>query len=229
MRRLPSPRELLAALAACGDSDDEGGHELEQLVTVYSSQLAETLGVVPSRILGLTRLALSGRRARVHELLREARQRQQAAAASVAQNLSIAAATMLAKLARWEDTRVILDPRIVLGRSLLGDRSRRYVRFDAEGVAVVVVRRDKLAEAAKALKFADMTCTLDERGLRFGWRDGRGGLLLTSQDVEVRYRDAVLQVVVARVRPAVATTAVPFRQERATSWVPDLLGDLSIF
>lgn len=228
MRRVPSPRELAGALAACGESDDEGGQELEQLLAAYSSQLAEALGMGPSKVVGLARLAPSARRERIRELLREARQRQQAAAASLAQNLSVAAATMLAKLAQWEEARVVLDPRIVLGRSLLGDRSRRYVRFDAEGVATVVVRRDKLAEAAKALTFPDVTCALDERGLRFGWRGGRGGLRLTSQDVESRHRDAVLQVVMARPRSAL-TALVASPPERASSWVPDFLGELSVF
>jgi hypothetical protein len=228
MRRVPSPRELAAALAACGESDDDGGQELEQLLAACSSQLAEALGIGPSRLLGLPGLTPSARRDRIRELLRDARQRQQAAAASVAQNLSVAAATMAAKLARWEGARVVLDPRIVLGRSLLADRSRRYIRFDAENHAVVVVRRDKLAEAAKALTFIDVTCAIEERGLRFTWRAGRGGLLLTSQDVELRHRDAVLQVVIARPRPASAVT-LSLRQERAASWVPDFLGELSVF
>ncbi len=228
MRRVPSPRELAGALAACGESDDEDSQELEQLLAAYSSQLAEALGIGPSKVVGLTRLAPSARRERIRELLLEARQRQQAAAARVAQNLSVAAATMLAKLARWEEARVVLEPRIVLGRSLLGDRSRRYVRFDAEGIATVVVRRDKLTEAAKALTFTDVTCALDERGLRFGWRGGRGGLRLTSQDVELRHCDAVLHVVMTRPHP-VPTAVLALRPERASSWAPDFLGEFSVF
>lgn len=229
MARVPSRRELVAALAVCSEYDDDSGQELEQLLAAHSSLLAEFLGTAPARLVSLRTMAPAARRVRLRELLRDARQRQQAVAASAAQNLSIAAATMLAKLARWEGTRVVLDPRILLGRSLLGDRSRRYVSLDAEDLAVVVVRREKLVEASKALVFPDTTCALEARGLRFSWHEGRGGLLLTNQDVEARHRDAVLHVVVPRSRAAASMVAAPPPRERSTSWAPDLFGELSIF
>lgn len=228
MARVPSRRELVAALVTCSEYDD-GGQELEQLVAAHSSLLAEFFGTTPPKLLSLGAMTPDSRRARVRELLREARQRQEAAAANAAQNLSVAAGTMLAKLARWEGARVVLDPRIVLGRSLLGDRSRRYIRFDAEDLSVVVVRREKLLEASKALTFSDTTCALEARGLRFAWREGRGGLLLMNQDVEPRHSDAVLHVVVARPRPVVPAAPTALRHERTTSWAPDFFGELGIF
>lgn len=229
MARVPSRRELVAALAVCSEYDDDSGQELEQLLAAHSSLLAEFLGTTPARLLSLRAMTPAARRVRLRELLRDARQRQQAVAVSAAQNLSIAAATMLAKLARWEGVRVVLDPRIVLGRSLLGDRSRRYVSLDAEDLAVVAVRREKLVEASKALVFPDTTCVLEPRGLRFNWNEGRGSLLLTNQNVEARHRDAVLHVVVPRPRPATPVVAAPPPRERSTSWAPDLFGELSIF
>jgi hypothetical protein len=136
---------------------------------------------------------------------------------------------MLSKLSWWEERRVVLDPRIVLGRNLLGDRSRRYIRFAPEDRAAIVVRREKLIDASKALKFIDIACSLDERGLRFEWRGGVGGLLLTTQQIEARYRDAVLHVEVLKPRPAVPTIVAPPRRERASSWVGDVFGELSPF
>jgi hypothetical protein len=230
MRRPPSPRELVAALAACGEGDDDCGQELKQLLAASSSQLADVLGTTQAKLLALPGMAHGARQARVRELLRDARQRQQSASASVAQNLSVAAATMLAKLARWDGARVVLDPRIVLGRSLLADRSRRYVRFDAEDFPAVAVRRDKLAQAARALTFKDMACSIDARGLRFTWRGGRGRLLLTNQEVELRHRDTVLHVVMAKPCPtSLPVRATTPRQERAGSWAPDFFGELSVF
>lgn len=229
MVRVPSRRELVAALVTCTECDDDSGQGLEQLLAAHSSSLAEVLGTAQARLLALGSMTASARRGRVQELLRDARQQQQAAAVSAAQNLSVAAATMLVKLARWEGAHVVLDPRIVLGRGLLGDRACRYVRFDAEDLAVVVVRRDKLVEASKALIFADTTCVLERRGLRFTWRGGRGGLLLTNQDVEARHRDAVLHVTIPTLRPASPLVAMPPQRERAASWAPDLFGELSVF
>ena len=226
---MPSRRDLVAALVACAESDEDGGRELEQLLTAYSSALAEALGITSAKLLPLCGMAVDARRNRVQELVRAAQVRRQSAAVTAALNLSVAAATMLTKLARWEGARVVLDPRIVLGRSLLADRSRCYVRFDAEDLAVVVVRREKLVEASKALKFPDTTCALEARGLRFTWRAGRGGLLLTNQDVEARHRDAVLHVVMPKPRPATPVAAAPPMRERTTSWAPDLFGELSIF
>ena len=108
---------------------------------------------------------------------------------------------MLALSAAWEDERITLDARIVLGRNLLADRTRRFIRFDVEGRAPLVIRREKLSEAGKALKFADVSCAVDRAGLRFRWRSGKGGLLLFDTKVDARYRDAVLYVVIARPRP----------------------------
>jgi hypothetical protein len=164
-------------------------------------------------------------------LLKAGKARQQSVHAAAMQNLSIASATMLAKLARWEDDRVRLDHQIVLGRSLVADRTRRYICFAAEGYDPVPIRREKLVGAARALTFPDLSCSLDTRGLRFSWRGGRGRLLLVSQRVELHQRDAVLSVVVDRPRPRAVDveTAIHPPRERVSTWVGDALNELSIF
>jgi hypothetical protein len=129
----------------------------------------------------------------------------------------------------WEDARVVLDARIVLGRGLLADRARRYVRFEAEGYEAVLIRREKLAEAAKALRFPDVVCAIDRRGLRFSWRGGLGHLLLVSQVIDSRHRDAVLSVALQKPRPVARQSATPPVRERVSSWVPDVFGELSVF
>ncbi|MDF3069758.1 MAG: hypothetical protein K0R38_5359 [Polyangiaceae bacterium] len=229
MARPPSPRELVRSLTACAESEDEVNQELEQLLVDHSSLLAEALGVGVERLLSLRQLAPDARRVRVRALVSEARRKRQVASASVAENLSLAAATMLSKLARWEESRLVLDAKIVLGTGLVGDRTRKYLRFAPDERAAVVIKREKLVEAARALKFADVECFLEPHALRFAWRGGVGGLALTSQQVDSRERDAVLHVVLTRPEPVRKVRAVPAARERASSWVADVFGDLSVF
>lgn len=227
MRRQPSPRDLVATLIAVTDADDD--RELEQLLVAQSSPLADALCTTVAQVEALLRMAPLARSARVRELVRIAKEQHQAANAAATQNLALASAAMLNKLARWEDARVVLDARIVLGRSIVADRARRYVRFDAEGYEEIVIRRDKLVEAAKALLFPDVDCALDCEGLRFSWRGGLGHLLLVSQVVDSRHRDAVLSIVLEKPRPVTRPSAAPSARERVSSWLPDVFGELSVF
>jgi len=227
MRRRP-PRELIATLVASVESESEDDQELQQLLVTHALELAEALGVSPGSLVAACALPSMDRIVRVRVLVRRAEERTRSAHAALTQNLALAAAAMLAKLAAWGEDRVDLDSRIVLGRNLLADRSKKCVRFDAEGIGSVVVRRGKLAEAGKALRFPDVTCWLDRSGLSFGWRAGRGGLRLVTQQVEARDRDAVLSVVMARPRPA---QVLEHRQppERPSSWLDDAFTELSMF
>jgi hypothetical protein len=218
-------------LLACVECEDEGDQELEQLLVAHSLQLADALNTTPPHLEALRTMTPMNRIVRVRTLMRAAKARQQAVHAAAMQNLSIASATMLAKRARWEDDRVHLDPRIVLGRGLVADRTRRYICLAAEGYDSVAIRREKLVGAARALTFPDLSCWLDKRGLLFSWRGGRGQLLLVSQRVESNQRDAVLSVVVDRPRPRavdVETASHPPR-ERVSTWVGEAFNELSIF
>ncbi|HXK16725.1 MAG TPA: hypothetical protein VNG33_02890 [Polyangiaceae bacterium] len=192
-------------------------------------ELAEALGVSPGSLVAACALPSMDRIVRVRVLVRRAEERARSAHAAVTQNIALAAAAMLAKLATWGEDRVELDSRIVLGRNLLADRSKKYVRFDADGIGSVVVRRGKLVETGKALRFPDLTCWLDRSGLSFGWRAGRGGLRLVTQPVEARERDAVLSVVMERPRLAPVEDHPPSPLERPSNWLGDPFTELSIF
>ncbi len=90
------------------------------------------------------------------------------------------AARALAGSARHRLERVELDPAILLG-DLLADGSKKYIGFELTGVRVVVARQ-LLLRARMALRpFPDVTATIDEKGLRLGWRGGRGGLHFRPQ------------------------------------------------
>jgi hypothetical protein len=226
-RTQSSQRDLVATLIAATESDDD--QELEQLLVAHSLPLAEALCTTVSRLETLRRTAPVARPARLRDLIRAVKDEQQTANAAAMQNLALASAAMLAKLTCWERDRVLLDARIVLGRSLLADRARRYVRFDADGYDAVAVRREKLIDTSKALRFPDVTCALERRGLQFTWRGGVGRLLLTTQPIEPRHRDAVLSIVLEKPRPAVPSKAAAPVRERVSSWVPDVFGELSVF
>lgn len=228
MRRR-QPRELLATLIACVECESEDDQELRQLLVAHALELAELLGVSPGSLAAACSLPTMDRIVRVRVLIRRAEERARSAHAGVTQNLALAAATMLSNLAVWSQERVDLDSRIVLGRNLLADRTKKYVRFDAEGIGSVVIRRGKLAEAGKALRFPDLTCWLDRSGLSFGWRGGRGGLRLVTQQVEARERDAVLSVVMARPVPTQVDERRPVPSERPSSWLGDPFTELSMF
>lgn len=198
MRRAPSQRELVAALIACAESESEDDEELKQLLGRHGAVLADAIGVANAEIHAVATLSSTERSARVRALVRRGRERQQAVDARAMEGLSIAAASMLANLAKWQEDRVELDAKIVLGRGLCANRARKYVLFDAEGYAPVAIRRVKLREAWRALQFLDVICHLDTRGLCFTWRAGRGGLFLTSQEIASKERASLLPVVIAR-------------------------------
>ena len=226
MRRARSPRELVGALVACVENEDEDCGELQQLLASHLPVLAELLGVTPDALQSTCSLEEGERRTTLRKLVRAANDRQNDARAQMNVGLSLAAATQLAGLARWRDDMVELDARIVLGRGLQADRSRKFVRFAAEGYEPVTIRKGKLYEASKALRFPDLRCRLERQGLRFSWRDGRGNLLLKSQSVERAERDTVLSVVI--LRPSTESRRpvdVPEKRvTAASSWFESLVG-----
>jgi hypothetical protein len=229
MPRRPSQRELTAELLACVESDAEDDRELDRLLVVHGVSLADALGCSPSALGALRGMDGPERSRGVRSLLRAERERRQQLQSTASQNLALAAAAMLSKLAEWSEGGVRLDPRIVLGTGLLGDRSRRFIRFDAQALGTVTVRRDKLSEAAKALRFPDLTCWLNASRLQFGWRDGRGGLHLANQPVGVRDADAVLHVTLERRRPQVIEAARHVPVPAEPRWLADGFSDLSVF
>ena len=229
MPRRPSQRELTEALLACVESDADDDQELQRLLVVHDADLAEALRCPPSALSSLLFLGTDERRVRVRALIRLSRERRQQAQAGVLHNASLAAAAMLGKLAVWYEDKVELDARIVLGSGLLGDRARAFVRFDAESLAAVTVRRAKLAEASKALRFSDLSCWLDATGLRFGWGGARGGLRLTAQNVGSREAEAVITVALTRPRPKVVERFRPAAVSAEPRWLADGFNDVNLF
>jgi hypothetical protein len=208
MSRPRSPRELVATLIACVESDEDNGQELNQLLAEHSSELAVALHKPRESLLAACMMAPAARCARIHTFVKLAKERDQAVHARMMVRVSLAAAEHLVANATWQQDRVLLSADEVLGRDLLADRIRKYIRFEAEDLGSVVIPRDKLSATRRALRFSNVSCWLDETGLHFGWRGGKGGLLLRSRPIPDDALDAVLPVVIGRPRPAVILTAV---------------------
>lgn len=229
MTRAPSQRDLVATLVALCETEETEHQEFEEFLVAHSDALGAALRSRAPDLLALLGLSPESRANRVRDFIRQAKDREQAAHASAAQNLSLAAATMLALSASWENEQVSLDHRIVLGKNLLADRAKKFVRFDVEGRVPLAIRREKLSEAGNVLKFADLSCSIDRLGLMFQWRQGRGGLLLVNQKVDARYRELVLPVVIARKRASTYERSPALARQSCSGWLGDVFTDLTAF
>ena len=205
VRRSPSPRELVANLVACAESENNDGQELRRLLASHSPGLADILGVTAQRH-GQASPSLdpeSRNPAGLVRLVRLARERQQAVLrecsaeplTSYSSNARAAGSTMDGGSDR---ARHLV---IVLGRNLLADRTRKYIRFDVEDREPVIVRRAKLYEAGQHPAVSGCqppagTCSK----LRFelALRKGRAGSSPSAWNR--KGSDAVLSVVVQRPR-----------------------------
>ena len=228
MLRRPTERELLRSLAAAAESDDSG-EELAQLVAEHAGPLASSLGVTVAHLRSICEASPIDRVVKVRVALRKYRERNEESLRRQSQNLAIAAADMLVGLSRWRDQRVDLDHRIVLG-GLLADRERKAIRFDVDGRYSVDVLRETLARSKRALRFSDLSCFLDARGLNFRWRNGRGGLVLRSQNVSQFDTSALLHVVFPeqQQQPKSVQHLPPLPLPPSSrSWVGDVLLDLA--
>ena len=226
MRRPPLPRELVATLVACADNDDD--QELEQLLVEHLPALSEALHKTPEALRAVCAMAPAARLARIGTLIKLAKERDQAASAQAMSRRALDAAVQVASLAKWHEGRVELDATLVLGRELRADPSRMYIRFNADGFEPVAVRREKLWEASRKVRFSDVACNLTARGLCFSWRAGKGGLVLTSQHVLPDELGAILSVVIARpVVPEFERSVVRLSKPSNVSWFIEALAHAS--
>lgn len=229
MKSRPSDSDLLSrftALALADQAQPEG----EEFLQNHGQQLSALLGKSATELSVFFQHPLGRRTAALRTLVTEGRHHRTAERQHQATNLALAGASHVAGLAKWDEDRVRLDERIVLG-SLLSDTTRKYVRFDAEGLHPVCVHRSKLRDASRVLRrFPDLTCFLDGRGLNFRWRAGKGGLVLVNQVPKFEERQSVLSVVIVRPQPKADVFQFPAEQQpRPPMWLGQLAGALGSF
>src|SRR5690606_35808497 len=118
MPRQPSRRELVRQLLAVSREASDA-QEFEGFLRDHSAQLQAALTVSAAELRRLASANAVERAKGVRDLVREVSAQQKQARAEQNQNLALAAATMIAELAKWHEDHVVLDPRIVLGNLLV--------------------------------------------------------------------------------------------------------------
>ena len=159
------------------------------------------------------------------EAIRAAREREAERRAQVA-------ARELNDTAIWADGTVLLDQRVLLG-DLLAHPTAKWIGFEVNEQAIVISRQKLRAARAALRPFLDLAAYLDQHGLHFRWRGGRGGLDLFSQEVNRYERDQVFKVPLVLVpsEPVVVTTTPapsPPGHRRTGAWLGQILGDLGL-
>lgn len=193
MSRAPSKAELTRALLNAAAAPH--GEELHGFLLDYGPVLERILGLSESALHGTLALSAEQRRGVVQSFVERARWVQREQRKAECQRVSLAAAEQLARRARWTTERIDLDVGIVLGKDLLADSTKQAIQFVVEGQTPLNVLRSKLIQARRVLRFADLGCFIDVRGLNFRWRGGKGGLVLHSQELDRNDRDSVVPVV----------------------------------
>jgi hypothetical protein len=105
---------------------------------------------------------------------------------------------------------------------LLADRSRKWVSFTTHEGAATTIPRYLIASAIPLRRIhIDLASFVDDKGLHFRWKGGRGGYSWRTHQVDSRFNDLVLTVPLA---PRVVVQ-VPERR-RGGAWLGHILREL---
>jgi hypothetical protein len=243
-------RDPVRELALLVRAPESGTTNLGEFVAHHADELAQALDADPHK-LALAR-ALDDEEVfpRIVQLLEQARRRRVRDDLDRRRERSIAAAIRLGQSARWTDLGAELDVDLLLGE-VLADQTRKWVSFEGEGLTVTIPRHLIAATRLVARQHLDVGAYVDEHGLHFRWRAGRGQYNwrphVPRPGVEARMLTVPLAPrVVAQVLPEVtpsndvistepdpiptvvpAITAVPVRKGGA--WLRDILRELGYF
>jgi hypothetical protein len=166
-------RDPVRELALLVRTPESGTSNLGEFVANHADALAQALDADPHK-LALSR-ALEDEEFLPHitRLLEQARSRRARDDLDRRRERSIGAAVRLGQTARWTELGVELDVDLLLG-DVLADRTRRWVSFEGEGLSVSIPRHLIAATASVARQHLDLAAYVDEHGLHFRWRAGRG-------------------------------------------------------
>ena len=189
--------------------------ELTGFLESHRKELAEALGIDAEQLDALR--DHDRRLVQLQELVTRARKARKDRHREQRTQLAIAAAGMLSRLARWAPERIELSADIVLGQSLVPPGAR-WMRLAPEGRRAVMVPASRLRAAGRVLrKRPDVTAYLDDQGLVFEWKDGRGRLRLNCR-TPVPRQDA------GHIFPVELEAPSPSR--RSGAWIGEVLGQL---
>ncbi|CAN5925128.1 hypothetical protein BH11MYX4_BH11MYX4_02920 [soil metagenome] len=117
------------------------------------------------------------------------------------------AACLLGQTVRWTEIGAVLDVDVLL-RDVIADRQKKYIAFRWGEQAAVAVRRETLAAVAPLRRTVlDLAAFVNDDGVHFRWKGGRGGYNWRGQVVAPAEKRRVLEVVLrpeSDQRPTVA-------------------------
>lgn len=207
-------RDRVRELVLLARVPEPGSHNLGEFVANHADELAQALDVDPHR-LALTR-ALDDDELlpRIVQLLERARGRRVREDLDRRRERSIAAAVRLGRTVRWTELGAELDVDLLLG-DVLADRTRKWVSFEAEGMSVTIPRHLIAATVFVARQHLDLAAYVDEQGLGFRWRGGKGHYNWRPQALRPGLEAYVLTVpLAAKVVPAAVLEAPVARPRR---------------
>lgn len=104
------------------------------------------------------------------------------------------AACLLGRTVRWTELGAVLDVDVLL-RDVIADRQKKYIAFRWGAQHAVAVRRETLAGVAPVRRnVLDLVAYVNEGGIHFRWKGGRGGYNWRPQVVPPAEKGRVLEV-----------------------------------
>jgi hypothetical protein len=199
---------------------EPGSNNLGEFVATNAAGLAQELGVSPTRLEAERLLDDEEVAPRIRQLLDRARNHHIKEDLERRRDRSFAAAQRLGASVKWTDVGAELDVDVLLGE-LLADRKKKWLRFDSKGAFTIVVPRHLVAAAAPLRRIhIDLASFVDDKGLYFRWKGGRGGYNWRTHEVDPRFADLVLTVPLAPRR-----IQVPQRR-RGGAWLGYILKEM---
>jgi len=175
-------------------ASEPGSNNLGEFLAENADRLALDLGVPPTKLEAERIVDDEELAPRIRQLLERARNHHIMEELERRRDRSLAAAERLGATARLTETGIVLDADLLLGE-LLADRTKKWVQFDSQVALNIIVPRHLIAAAAHLRRLhVDLASFVDDEGLHFRWKAGRGGLRFRPREVGSCFADQMLTV-----------------------------------
>ena len=174
---------------------EPGGRTLGPHLAEVGEALAQRMGVDPAEFEALVDLPDEQVSRHLRRIFQARAAARAAAHEEAMERVVLAAARRLAETTVWTNEAVALDPGVLLG-DLLADTRRTYLAFHVAGKFQTSVPRSTLVSLAQVLgpNRTDVAAWVDEAGLHFRWREGRGGVNFLPQVVPANEAAQILRI-----------------------------------
>ena len=217
----PARRDPLRELALLVRAPEPGSTNLGEFVAANAGELAQVLDLDPRWLKAARATDDEEVVSRIRQLLARARDRHVRRDLERRRQRSLEAAHRLGATTRWTDLGAELDVDLLVGE-LMADKTKKWIGFvEMGGIATVIPRHLIAATAPLRRIHIDLASFVDDDGLHFRWRGGRGGYNWVSREVDARFADQVLTV------PLAPRVCVPVRQRRREgAWLGQILREM---